>query len=187
MTPTKEHGWYPDPAGSPRDRLWDGSQWTVHYAAPPTWLDRKLAPADGYEAPTSNRRVAVYLAVIVVVAAVLLVPYAVASMAAQGIGRGIQQAFTPVGKGVVVTSCVSARNGKAAITGTAHNDTTVRSDFFIGVSVTDASGSQIPDANAIASNVSPGKTARWTATTPANAVGLRCELTTVVRTPHPLF
>jgi Protein of unknown function (DUF2510) len=27
-----EKGWYPDPAGSARLRLWDGSRWTVHYS-----------------------------------------------------------------------------------------------------------------------------------------------------------
>ena len=27
-------GWYPDPAGAPQPRWWDGSAWT-HYAAPP--------------------------------------------------------------------------------------------------------------------------------------------------------
>jgi len=26
--------WYPDPAGSPRQRWWDGTQWTEHYSEP---------------------------------------------------------------------------------------------------------------------------------------------------------
>jgi hypothetical protein len=32
--PSADRGWYPDPAGSPRRRFWDGSQWTVHYEEP---------------------------------------------------------------------------------------------------------------------------------------------------------
>jgi hypothetical protein len=186
-TTTRDRGWYPDPAGSRRDRYWDGSEWTVHYAAPRTWLDRKLAPAGGHENPMSNKRVAVYLAVIVAVIAAFLAPYAAMSLAAQRIGSGLQLAFTPVGKGVIITSCAPPRNGRMAITGTAHNGTQARSDFLIGVTVSDASGSQISEANAIASNVAPGKTAPWTTTTPANAAGLTCELSTVFRAQRPLF
>ena len=28
-------GWYPDPAGTPRQRWWDGAAWTDHYTEPP--------------------------------------------------------------------------------------------------------------------------------------------------------
>ena len=35
-TQLPEKGWYPDQAGSARLRLWDGSQWTVHYTDGPT-------------------------------------------------------------------------------------------------------------------------------------------------------
>lgn len=28
-------GWYPDPAGTPRQRWWDGGAWTEHYNEPP--------------------------------------------------------------------------------------------------------------------------------------------------------
>jgi len=32
--PLTPAGWYLDPAGTPRSRWWDGTQWTDHYAAP---------------------------------------------------------------------------------------------------------------------------------------------------------
>jgi len=33
-TPTTPAGWYPDPAGTPRSRWWDGTQWTENYHDP---------------------------------------------------------------------------------------------------------------------------------------------------------
>ena len=43
-TPTPPAGWYTDPEGDPRQRYWDGQQWTDNYASPepaePTWLQR---------------------------------------------------------------------------------------------------------------------------------------------------
>jgi len=33
-TPTTPAGWYPDPAGTPRSRWWDGAQWTENYHDP---------------------------------------------------------------------------------------------------------------------------------------------------------
>jgi hypothetical protein len=189
MTMTnRDRGWYPDPAGTPQQRLWDGSQWTVHYAAPPTWLDRKLAAPVAHPAPRGKKRVAAYFALILVVAATLVAPFAFLGFVMQGIGSGLQQAFTPIGKGVVVTSCAPTGKGRLAIAGTAHNDTTIRSDYFIGITVTDAAGRELPLAMATASNVAPGKTEHWTTTSPARiAGGVTCGLSTVLRVRHPLF
>jgi len=33
-TPATPAGWYPDPAGTPRSRWWDGTQWTDNFADP---------------------------------------------------------------------------------------------------------------------------------------------------------
>ena len=36
MASTPMRGWYPDPSGAPRQRYWDGVQWTGHAPARPT-------------------------------------------------------------------------------------------------------------------------------------------------------
>ncbi len=45
-TPITPAGWYPDPAGSPRSRWWDGAQWSEHFYDPATGV-----PAQGLTAP----------------------------------------------------------------------------------------------------------------------------------------
>jgi hypothetical protein len=42
--PTAPFGWYPDPAGSPMLRWWDGSRWTDQLESPRPGLQ----PAAGY-------------------------------------------------------------------------------------------------------------------------------------------
>jgi hypothetical protein len=34
VSSTPLRGWYPDPSGAPRQRYWDGQQWTAHAPAP---------------------------------------------------------------------------------------------------------------------------------------------------------
>src|SRR5947209_4842394 len=46
MPDPRGRGWFPDPDGSPRLRLWDGSRWTPHYAPPPGRLDQLLAATE---------------------------------------------------------------------------------------------------------------------------------------------
>ena len=51
-TTTTPAGWYPDPAGSPRTRWWDGSQWTDTFAdAQSTPAPYTYAPAGPLRAP----------------------------------------------------------------------------------------------------------------------------------------
>jgi hypothetical protein len=42
VTGTQLRGWYPDPSGAPRQRYWDGQQWTGH--APPRPAVSRNAP-----------------------------------------------------------------------------------------------------------------------------------------------
>ncbi|WP_368497449.1 DUF2510 domain-containing protein [Herbiconiux sp. A18JL235] len=49
-TPTPPAGWYPDPAGSPAQRWWDGARWTEHlqHAQPATPQAPPPAPYGAY-------------------------------------------------------------------------------------------------------------------------------------------
>ncbi len=49
-TPTVPAGWYPDPAGGPRSRWWDGTQWTEHYQDPYTAAAVTLKAPEGTKA-----------------------------------------------------------------------------------------------------------------------------------------
>ena len=42
MASTQLRGWYPDPSGAPRQRYWDGHQWTGHAPARPTLSGKGL-------------------------------------------------------------------------------------------------------------------------------------------------
>lgn len=62
-TATPAAGWYPDPAGTPRTRWWDGTRWTENYSAPaaPVATTPWSAPAAG--APVAYPAMAPYGAV----------------------------------------------------------------------------------------------------------------------------
>ena len=52
--PTTPAGWYPDPAGSPRSRWWDGTQWTENFHDPlkASQLNTNLTAPEGTSTTT---------------------------------------------------------------------------------------------------------------------------------------
>ena len=61
-------GWYPDPAGSGRLRWWDGTAWTVHFSAPPSY------PGPPVTRPQLRENTPVYNPFIWLIVALPLVP-----------------------------------------------------------------------------------------------------------------
>lgn len=55
-TPSPPAGWYPDPAGSPRSRWFDGTQWTDHYAPPPVTAPQVPQPPQPNFAPQAPQQ-----------------------------------------------------------------------------------------------------------------------------------
>jgi hypothetical protein len=103
---------------------------------------------------------------------------------AEGIGRSLDAALDPNGKGVVVTSCRPSSFGGIEIRGSAHNSTPNRSTFIIGLVVSDRSGSHVANVDAVANHVEPGKTAPWKAATSTKfKAGATCNLSSVLRAP----
>jgi hypothetical protein len=53
QNPVIPAGWHPDPAGTPRNRWWDGQQWTEHYAEPQEPAAAQAPAATAIQAPYS--------------------------------------------------------------------------------------------------------------------------------------
>ncbi len=53
QSPAIPAGWHPDPAGTPRNRWWDGQQWTEHYSDPQPPASAPYATGAPYVAPTA--------------------------------------------------------------------------------------------------------------------------------------
>jgi hypothetical protein len=57
VSPTPPSGWYPDPGGAPRQRYFDGSAWTEHYApvAVPVTALIEIPQVRSLKVPTCGR------------------------------------------------------------------------------------------------------------------------------------
>lgn len=83
---------------------------------------------------------------------------------------------------VTIGSCAKDEVGWTAITGTATNSSSKRSDYFFEIVVEDAAGTQVGTADGFVENVEPGQTANWEASTLADHVdGATCRLANVER------
>ncbi len=85
---------------------------------------------------------------------------------------------------VKITSCKVDEIGYYTITGTALNNTSKASDFFIELAITDKSGAtQLGITVATADNVAPDQTAKWEApSTVKEEAGAVCKVVDVSRT-----
>lgn len=73
VTPSVPAGWYPDPAGTPRQRWWDGTSWTENYTEPAT-ASQPYTPNAAAEAAQAPAGVTVYTPFIWLIALLPLVP-----------------------------------------------------------------------------------------------------------------
>jgi len=102
------------------------------------------------------------------------------------IGKGLDAAFGPTGKGVVVTSCRADPDGRVDIRGTAHNDTSSQSYFDIGLVVANRIGTPRAAPSVALGRVLPGRTVRWRVRARARFTpGTTCALSFVLRVPLP--
>jgi hypothetical protein len=102
------------------------------------------------------------------------------------IGKGLEAAFSPTGKGVVVTSCRADPDGRVDIRGTAHNETSSQSYFGIGLVVSNRIGTRRAAPMVALRRVLPGRTVRWRVRARARfAPGTTCALESVFRVPLP--
>lgn len=70
-------GWYSDPAGTPQQRYFDGTDWTEHYQPPPSAYERELletakAQRRAAERTSSNVRWLLWLALTPIVLALVV-------------------------------------------------------------------------------------------------------------------
>lgn len=83
-------GWYPDPAGAPRLRWWDGAAWTAHLSGPPAYPQpaQQLQPPPQAPRPTLDAQAPIYNPMIwlIVLLPVLTLAFAIAWMPVFRIG-----------------------------------------------------------------------------------------------------
>ena len=73
VTPSVPAGWYPDPAGTPRQRWWDGTSWTENYTEP-TAASQPYTPNAAAESAQAPAGIAVYTPFIWLIALLPLLP-----------------------------------------------------------------------------------------------------------------
>lgn len=96
-TPATPAGWYPDPAGGPRSRWWDGQQWTEHYQEPYS----PAAAAAALRAPEGTRTNTPWIWLIIFLPLVSILPlfaidwtgYITSSLGAPGSSLSAQMAL----------------------------------------------------------------------------------------------
>ena len=73
VTPSVPAGWYPDPAGTPRQRWWDGTSWTENYTEPAA-ASQPYTPNAAAQAAQAPTGINVYTPFIWLIALLPLIP-----------------------------------------------------------------------------------------------------------------
>ena len=106
-------GWYPDPAGGPDERWWDGTAWSAD-TRPVSALSRPLPPTVLKNTPATAGFVLGLLALLV--NTFLVVSLAAFVLSALGIARAGQfrsAGYAPVGRGRAIAGLILALLGGA--------------------------------------------------------------------------
>lgn len=178
MTATQAPGWYPDPAGGPAPRWWDGAQWTNHVAAPPPPGRGGPYPGgpNGQPRPTGPppKQNRIWLWVVLGVGALFVLGLGGCAILLAAGGSAVDDAVEDfqqeqaaqqeeAAQEVTLTDCVADADGYLMASGELTNGSAKRSTYIISIAFVDGSGTQLDTTAASASNVEPGQRALWDA------------------------
>lgn len=174
-----EPGWYPDPAGAPQTRWWDGQQWT----------DRTGPLGAPASAPAKKRHTVrnVILGLVLVFILGIVGCATLLGTAAKKASDDIDKAKQQAAQEVSLDSCKPNSIGREAA-GTVTNGSSKRSNYSIEVSFVDGDGRQVATSGALVSNVEPGQQAKWSATgvgDSATTWDITCKVVDVTRYASP--